>query len=80
MTVGVKRMQQQKSKERLALAISITLTAGAFSIVPTVAEGAPVLKSINKDVTVDQKTTPKVTDITSTEENNIGDLWRDQGW
>lgn len=71
MTVGVKRMQQQKSKERLALAISITLTAGAFSIVPTVAEGAPVLESISKDVTVDQKTTPKVTDITSTEENNI---------
>lgn len=64
-------MQQQKSKERLALAISITLTAGAFSIVPTVAEGAPVLESISKDVTVDQKTTPKVTDITSTEENNI---------
>ena len=71
MTVGVKRMQQQKSKERLALAISITLTAGAFSIVPTVAEGAPVLESISKGVTVDQKTTPKVTDITSTEENNI---------
>lgn len=71
MTVGVKRMQQQKSKERLALAISITLTAGAFSIVPTVAEGAPVLESISKGVTVDQKTTSKVTDITSTESNNI---------
>ena len=64
-------MQQQKSKERLALAISITLTAGAFSVVPTVAEGAPVLESISKGVTVDQKTTPKVTDITSTEKNNI---------
>lgn len=71
MTVGVKRMQQQKSKERLALAISITLTAGAFSIVPAVAEGAPVLVSKSTGVTVDQTTTPKVTDITSTERNNI---------
>lgn len=71
MTVGVKRMQQQKSKERLALAISITLTAGAFSIVPTVAEGAPVLESKSTGVVVDQATTPKVTDITSTETNNI---------
>lgn len=71
MTVGVKRMQQQKSKERLALAISITLTAGAFSIVPTVAEGAPVLESKSTGVVVDQATTPKVTDITSTEKNNI---------
>lgn len=64
-------MQQQKSKERLALAISITLTAGAFSIVPTVAEGAPVLESKSTGVVVDQATTPKVTDITSTETNNI---------
>lgn len=64
-------MQQQKSKERLALAISITLTAGAFSIVPAVAEGAPVLVSKSTGVTVDQTTTPKVTDITSTERNNI---------
>ena len=57
-------------KEQLARHITLALTTGLFSIVPVVAEGAPVL---------DQVVTPEadvvksgtVTDVTSTVQNNI---------
>lgn len=57
-------------KEQLARHITLALTTGLFSIVPVVAEGAPVLDQVVTPE-ADVSTSGKITDVTSTVQNNI---------
>ena len=62
-------------KEQLARSITLALTTGLFSIVPVVAEGAPVVDHVvTSGTSVEQS--GKVTDVTSTVQNNIVN-WKD---
>lgn len=62
-------------KEQLARSITLALTTGLFSIVPVVAEGAPVVDQVvTSGTSVEQS--GKVTDVTSTVQNNIVN-WKD---
>lgn len=62
-------------KEQLARSITLALTTGLFSIVPVVAEGAPVVdRVVTSGTSVEQN--GKVTDVTSTVQNNIVN-WKD---
>ena len=62
-------------KEQLARSIALALTTGLFSIVPVVVEGAPVVDQVvTSGTSVEQS--GKVTDVTSTVQNNIVN-WKD---
>ena len=62
-------------KDQLARSVTLALTTGLFSIVPVVAEGAPVVDQIvTNGTSVEQN--GKVTDVTSTVQNNIVN-WKD---
>ncbi len=63
-------------QQSITLGIGIALSAGVFSIMPSVS-AAPVLDHVvSGGAVVDQKTSPQVTDVTSTTRNNVID-WKD---
>lgn len=69
-------MRRDNEIKQVALQVSIALSAGVFSFLPSVS-AAPVLDHVvTEGAVVDQKTTPKVTDITSETRNNVID-WKD---
>ena len=69
-------MRRDKDIRDVALQIGIALSAGMFSIMPSVS-ASPVLDHVvSGGAVVDQKTTPNVTDVTSTTRNNVID-WKD---
>lgn len=69
-------MCRDKEIKQVALQVGIALSAGVFSFLPSVS-AAPVLDHVvTEGAVVDQKTTPKVTDITSETRNNVID-WKD---
>lgn len=74
--MGCKEMRRENKQQKIALAVGIALSAGVFSIMPS-ASAAPVLDHVVRGgAVVDQKTTPNVTDVTSTTRNNVID-WKD---
>ncbi len=68
-------MRRDKDIRQLALQVSIALSAGVFSIMPSVS-AAPVVDNVVSGGAVIDQTSPQVTDITSTTKNNVID-WRD---
>ena len=69
-------MSRDSNQQKIALAVGIALSAGVFSIMPS-ASAAPVLDHVvSGGAVIDQKTTPNVTDVTSTTRNNVID-WQD---
>lgn len=65
-------MRRDKDIRQIVLQVSIALSAGVFSITPTVSAATPELDGKPAAaITVDQTTSPQVTDISSTVENNV---------
>ncbi|WP_303669655.1 filamentous hemagglutinin N-terminal domain-containing protein [Selenomonas ruminantium] len=65
-------MRRDKDIRQIALQVSIALSASVFSIMPTVSAATPELDGKPAAaITVDQTTSPQVTDISSTVENNV---------